>query len=334
MNLFCHLKTGFRWTCLIASLWAASLAAISCAAQEAACVYTNLPDYLSRRTWIREVVFDLSKKVEGFTTIKASLQPNGFFFEYLTNSPYPGLYTYGESKDEFWQVTPTVIDIAKKDPAMGGTESNRLQTICRTRERLIAYVLNFGIDGLDNNNIRWLSTNEFTSPLLNWTGDPIQGSIKVKITSFYEGLPYSLECETASDKGRQHLQISCRYSDPCLPPSEVDIKKTENGQVSFLTNVIQNVAFGLRSDAAGGFAPAAFYHGKSAALREIESNGLAYVAQTNGALHLIGKSKTFPPEMAYRARKLTFLRVGFVLLTVVPLGLLFYRITSKPKPPK
>jgi hypothetical protein len=141
-----------------------------------------------------------------------------------------------------------------KNPTMGGSKSNRLQTICRTRKRQILYVLNLGIDGSDNQNIEWISQTEFTSSLLHWVGEPTSGKIDVKIKSYYQGLPDHLECEITGTTPR-HVQIFCRYGKAILPPTEVDIKKTEGGEVSFFTYIIRNIQFGLREDASQGFMP-------------------------------------------------------------------------------
>jgi hypothetical protein len=296
-----------------------------CLGQDAPVTYSNFTDYMTNRTWIKEMTFDLSRKTEGFTTLKASLQPSGMFFQYLTNSPYHYLYVFGESEDEYWQTTPTVIDVAMKKPEMGGSESNRLQTICQTRKRQILYVLNIGIDGLDNQNIKWLSQNEFTSPLLDWLGEPTSGKIDVKIESFYEGLPDHLECEITGI-GHQHLQIFCRYASAVLPPSEVDIKKTAGGKVSFLTNIIQNISFGLRDDAIHGFMPTNFFLGKhGSATLEIESNGFAYAVHTNGTLQLISKAKTFPKEEMSRTRNVVIIRIILVAFMILPLVALLYK---------
>lgn len=299
--------------------------ASSCYGQSGPKPTAGFAEYLTNRTWVKEMTVDLSRKAAGFTIIKASLQPNGMFFQYLTNSPYRYPYVFGESEDEYWQTTPTVIDVAMKNPAMGGSESNRLQTICQTRKRQILYVLNLGIDGLDNQNVKWVSQKEFTSPLLDWVGDSTSDKIDVKIASYYEGLPDHLECEITG-ASRQHIQIFCRYENAVLPPTEVDIKKTVGGKVSFLTNIIQNVTFGLRDDAIHGFMPKNFFFGTSnSPILETESNGFAYIVHTNGTLQLISKAKTFPKEERSRNRNVMIARVVLVVFMILPLIVLLYK---------
>lgn len=111
---------------------------MSCYGQDNS-VYTNFADYLTNRTWIKEVEMDLSKNryqpanrppdaYRGFTTWKASLQPNGFFIECVSNSPYnAAVLIYGESTVEYWQTSYGV---------KSGKESFRGAFVAPKKERM------------------------------------------------------------------------------------------------------------------------------------------------------------------------------------------------------
>jgi hypothetical protein len=277
---------------------------------------------------VKEVVFDKvyirGGKSLGFCPFKASLQPNGFFYQCLSDFPYGRSYIYCESIDKYWQITSNEIDVASKQLSQGASETNRLKIVCADMKQHLVDVLNLGIEGLDNKTITWTSQNEFTSPLLDWIGKPTSGKIQVKIESFYQNLPASLRCISTTEKGRQQYEIIFRYDQPVLPPREIIIKKSINGNMLYFTNVIHNITFGLREDAIQGFMPSNFFPGNLVPVRFIvESNGFAYVAN-NGVRQLIDQSGvgvSVPHNSLYN--RVGFIQVVFfVLLLFLPVTLL------------
>lgn len=297
----------------------------SCYGQGAPITYTNFADYITNKVWVSEMTFDMSMKTNGFTSRKASLQPNGMFYQDLTNTPYRKLFVFGESKDEYWQTTATTIDIAMKSPALGGSLSNRLQMLCLNGRQMILYVLNMGIDGLDNRNIKWISQNEFVSPLLDWVGNTTSGQIDAKIDSYYGNLPAELECKVTGAYN-ENFYIKYKYSHAVLPPTEEDITKTVGHRVSFLTNMIRSVDFGIRDDAISGFMPSNFYLGNAdGAILDFESNGAAYFIHTNGSLQLIPRSQLVYINKS-AAPSLKLIRVILGVLIILPLAIFLVQL--------
>jgi hypothetical protein len=212
---------------------------VSCYGQEIT-NYTNFADYLTNRTWIQEIEMDLSKNryqpanrpsnaYHGFTTWKASLQPNGFFVECVSNSPYhASTLIYGESSSGYWQTSYGQKSghegfrgafVAPKKSQDGGSTLNTRQIAALHMKMMLLNVLNIGIEGLDSTNIRWLSETVFTSPALDGAGQLTSDKIQVTIESFDRGLPSRLHYIRTGDDKLDYL-IFCKYDHPVLPPSE------------------------------------------------------------------------------------------------------------------
>lgn len=298
-----------------------------CVAQNSS-VYSNLCEYLTNRTWINEAEFRKTyyrnDQPVGVSAFKAALQPNGFFYQCLSNTPYGKAYIYSESTGNYWLMAPNEIDSASKKQQEGASDKNRIQLVSADMRRHVIDVLNMGIEGLDNGNIRWVSTNEFTSPLLDWLGRRTGGNIKVKIELFVNNLPNEIHCISSSTNESQEYDITCGYDKPMLPPHEVIIKKNINGSARFYTNIIDNIVFGLRGDAVEGFVPSNFYTASSMPNKQvIESNGLDYVKSDIGMRLLDNSGVGVNVKNGLPIRPLV--RFVLVVLVFLPLTVIAYK---------
>jgi hypothetical protein len=301
-----------------------------CLGQENVVVYTNYQAYLTNRPWVTEMVVDMSmnhfSNKKGFTTWRASVQPKGFFFQCLSNSPFSKFFNFGESSHEYWQIAPNIITTSSKNQMEGGSISNRLQRLDLTVKQKIGDVLNFGIGGLCPSYIKWISPDEFTSPLEDaFTGMPMTGNNRfdVKIDEFYQGLPSRLHYTLTTDVETQEYSIICKYDHPVLPPTTVIIKWSLNAEDIFYTNIIRSIEFGLRGDAAEGFYATNFLMGENRdQVRNVESNGVNYY---NGVAR-VDPSKRMAETHNDRVK---YMKIILGLFIILPLVAFIYSATRR-----
>ena len=301
-----------------------------CSGQEYSVTYTNLSLYLTNRAWVKEMEIDLSKNryqpanyppesYRGLTTWRGSLQPGGFLFQCVSNSPFDPMLAYGESSNSFWQTSSRGISTAPKNPEEGGSDKNGRQIMCLRFKRILIDALNFGIEGLDNEHITWVSPREFTSPLLDWTGKPTSGSIHVRIEAYSQDLPSRLQCETITGSRKRTITIQCLYDQPSLPPTRTVCEMLDSAnKTRRLTNIIRGIVFGLRDDPMKGFLPSDLLPADFVpTVQMVASNGSRYIVLPDGSRRLVDENVArdeAPILKPFRRRPVFYLILSITIL--------------------
>ncbi|MEI6394455.1 MAG: hypothetical protein WCT12_25520 [Verrucomicrobiota bacterium] len=276
--------------------------------------YSDFAAYLTNKPWVKEMVVDLSRNrympsnievpadpFSGFSTWKGALQPGGFYFQCISNTPWTvrkgsSGVVFGESSEEFWEASSGAIMTASKRPEKGASENNGRAQVCGHFKRELTGVLNLGIEGLDNKNITWTSPKEFNSPFLNSFGRATESRIKVTVELFDGALPKRLRSVVMTGRNKtQESQITCEYSAPVLPPRRVVFRKSVNGRfVGIFTNIIQDIVFGVISNSEVGFLRSDFVSDEAAATRRRieERNGQTYIVHSNSVQELVDDTAT------------------------------------------
>ena len=292
----------------------------------------NLGVYLTNKPYVIKMEVSLSnnrfKSKEaassssnylGFSTWRAALQPGGFFFDCISNSPYKHQIAFGESSNLFWQTSPKGISKAPKSPDEGGSDKNGRQIISLSFKKAISDILNFGIEGLDTQHIRWLSDTNFTASLVDWVGNSTEGNVNVSFILQADGLPARFNCIEKSPNGLRYYSIDCIYDHLIFPPSRTVIQQLSNRGIviSSTTNIIHYIDFGLIGMPSRGFfpsdiTPSNFVPG----VNIVQSNGSRFLISTNGSLILISESND---GTAVPRGKSHSLRWFLVLLLCLPI---------------
>ena len=126
-----------RW--LLVTLCIATVGGRLLAAESSMSAITQLTNYLASPRWLSELEVDLSlghfytkdqpKNRPEFSTWRASLQPEGYFFQCVSNSPYTSTLIFGESIDTYWQTSLAGVAVASKKKEEGGSEKNSRQAV-------------------------------------------------------------------------------------------------------------------------------------------------------------------------------------------------------------
>jgi hypothetical protein len=311
----------YVWLCIVGGACQEA-----CIAQGNSIVYTNFADYLSNRAWVSDLNYEGPVTKKGVSLFKASLQPNGFFLQCLTVAPFGGKYIYSESTSNYWSMSSNVVETAFKSPFLGGSSTNHAAIVGMYMRRQVIDILNIGIANLDNSNIKWVSTNEFTSSFLDVFGERAIGTIDVKIQSFTNNLPVELHCLASTVEGPIEYDVSCQYERPTLPPRVFTVKVRHGDSIEFVTNVINSVVFGVRDDSLDGFGPWSFFSATSMPKRQLlDSNCLVYI-HTNGVLQLIdhpvANSVVARPSSSIRL----IVRVVLAGVLLLPLAVIGYKL--------
>jgi hypothetical protein len=296
-----------------------------CIAQQDFGAYTNLADYLTNRAWISDLTYKGPITPKGESLFKASLQPDGFYLQCLTKAPYGGKYIYSESTSNYWVMSSNTVETAFKSKILGGSPTNHAALLSAYMRRQVIDILNFGIANLDNSNIAWVSPNEFTSPFLDEFGERTSGKIDVRVESLTNNLPAELHCMASTAEGSIEYDISCHYEKPVLPPWQFIVKIQRGGSVQFITNVINNIVFGVRNDSVEEFGPWNFFSTASMPKRQLlDSNSLVYI-QTNDVLQLFDRSVNAGVVRPHSSIQLE-VRVALISMIFLPLAIIIYKL--------
>ncbi len=262
------LKVKFATTVAIGTVAAASVVvAVSQWAMAEPPDCPELARYLTNDIWVKAIEVTLNKSRyqgpntelsfinQGETRWKAVLQPSGFYIDTLSWFKKNQRLIFGENAQEYWQISgygigqnlsPESVSIAPKDPAKGGTEDCSRATVVRYQKKALKDILNLGIIGLDNQHLVWIAKNRFESPLLDAEGHPTEGKVRVIIEAAQDGLPTRLRAVSTSPRFTNELSILCAYNQPALPPSQVIVARTLNGEKwPTMTNQITQISLGL-----------------------------------------------------------------------------------------
>ncbi|MGH7939633.1 MAG: hypothetical protein ACREFR_00990 [Limisphaerales bacterium] len=303
--------------------------------------YTNFAAYLTSKAWVREMIFDksfvMNGKEHGFSEFKASLQPDGFFLQCLSNAPFGdigNLYVFGESANQYWEISPPhEIDVSYKSQRQGGSTKNRLPRVAADMKQKTRDVLNLGIKDLDNTDIVWINPNRFIGHMVDWLGEPTTNTVRVEV-QFQKHLPVHLDCLASTSNGFQEYSIDCRYNEPALPPYETVIAESIKGKTYLYTNIIRKIAFGTLARQPLGFDPSNFPAVFPAVEHLIvESNGTAYAVGPNGVWRQVNKTGVEPSQDISQGRRMAIRIVFLIFLVVLPVAavLLKLRKTNKLK---
>jgi hypothetical protein len=269
---------------------------------------------------------------QGFSTFKGSLQPKGFYYQCLSNSPYNKPYIYSESSGEYWQIAENEIDCCFSNKDDGGSTENRLQNVCMDIKEHLISALNLGIEGLDNDHVTWKSESAFSSPKLDWLGNVTTNFINAEVKWLSNGLPRKIHY-TSSDNIDKSYDITCYYDAASLPPSTCVIEIATRGKLQYITNVVRLISYGLRSDATGGFTPTNFFADGIEGRRLItESNGFAYLLLKNQAPELIdqtGAGLSIPHDSF--VKRSYFIRFVLAMMAVAPMLWIVIRTIGRRK---
>ncbi|HZU29880.1 MAG TPA: hypothetical protein VFB79_02120 [Candidatus Angelobacter sp.] len=304
---------------------------------------TNFAAYLTNKPWVNQVDVALSKNryynplmppeyYQGYSIWKASLQPNGFFFQVISNNPfYPPTnnaanLTFGESTKDYWTVG-TGISYAPKESAEGGSPKNSREIICRRIKQWLVDILNLGLEGIDTDSIEWTDSTNFSCGLLDDQGEQTRYKGYVSILASEGGLPTLIHYSTSFKTNETNI-ITCRYKQHSLPPSEVMVQKRVLGRgIVTLTNVIINISFGLRKGTEEGFLPSDFVPPDMAVKSFIvESNGSRFELSPDGHYTKIDETLQTVASVGHtNPERFTWI-LAVALLIGITISLIIYHI--------
>ncbi len=303
---------------------------------------TNFNSYLTNHASVKLIQIEFSRNRflpddNGYTVWKGSLQSNGFYLECISNTPYSGMLTFGESTTQYWQTSVRTgnysgLSVAYKARASGGSPLNSRQTMCRYYKQMLKNVLNCGIEDLDTSEIHWISKDEFSGPLLDWTGQDVIGKVMVTIQSRENGLPTRLIVISSTSTNREEYSVRCIYSQLILPPStEIISRRMNASSIRTFTNIIDYVSFGTEENAKNGFSPYDVVPAEKVFNSFIiESNGLRYQSVNGGKTNILPESAIVDSKLslAEGAHTQGVLVVRYVLIVclLIPLCIIVFKL--------